>query len=177
MAGFCAAYKPADRRPPWAWCEEHLTVDESSPFPGRWRAAHSPWVRAVMEAFADNDVRNLVVQCAAQTANLECECLCAIQLDTRRRATGFLLVAMGTMDSVLSSPWDVVRSAAALVLDHNHPSGCPDPSENGIRVTRDLMRAGQLLKIGVLDHVVVGRPEPDRPRPWALMRELGHSAG
>ncbi|MCZ7640033.1 MAG: phage terminase large subunit family protein [Verrucomicrobia bacterium] len=78
IEGFCAACKPADRRPPWAWCEEHLTVDESSPFPGRWRAAHSPWVRAVMEAFADNDVRNLVVQCAAQTAKSQTAlaCLC-----------------------------------------------------------------------------------------------------
>ena len=111
--------------------------------------------------------------------NPECECLVAIHLNTRRRATGFHLVAMGTMDSVLSSPREVfrtaiIRSAAALVLAHNHPSGCPDPSENDIRVTRDLMRAGQLLKIEVVDHVVVGRPEPDRPRPWASLREMGY---
>ncbi|HNQ88396.1 MAG TPA: JAB domain-containing protein [Verrucomicrobiota bacterium] len=111
--------------------------------------------------------------------NPECECLVAIHLNTRRRATGFHLVAMGTMDSVLSSPREVfrtaiIRSAAALVLAHNHPSGCPDPSENDIRVTRDLMRAGQLLKIEVVDHVVVGRPEPDRPRPWVSLREMGY---
>ena len=88
---------------------------------------------------------------------------------------------MGTMDMVLSSPREVfrtaiVRSAAALVLAHNHPSGCPDPSENDIRVTRDLMRAGQLLKIEVLDHVVIGRSEPDRPRPFASLREAGYFA-
>ena len=85
---------------------------------------------------------------------------------------------MGTMDSVLSSPREVfrtaiIRSAAAIVIGHNHPSGDPTPSENDIRVTRDLMRAGQLLKIEVLDHVVVGRPEPDRPCPFASMREMG----
>ena len=52
IEGFCAACKPADRRPPWQWAEEHITVDETSPHPGRWRSANSPWVRPVMEAFA-----------------------------------------------------------------------------------------------------------------------------
>ena len=115
--------------------------------------------------------------------NPECECLVAIHLNTRRRATGFHLVAMGTMDTVLSSPREVFRTAisrgaaaAALVICHNHPSGDPSPSEADIRVTRDLMRAGQLLKIEVLDHVVIGRPDPDRPRPWASLRELGFLA-
>ena len=44
------------------------------------------------------------------------------------------------------------------MLMHNHPSGDPTPSDADIKVTRDLIRAGQLLKIDVLDHVVVGRP-------------------
>jgi DNA repair protein RadC len=44
----------------------------------------------------------------------------------------------------------VVSSAAAIVLMHNHPSGDPTPSEADIKVTRDLIRAGQLLKIEVL---------------------------
>jgi len=110
--------------------------------------------------------------------NPECECLCAVHLNTRRRATGFHLVSIGTMDSILVGARGVfraaiVRSAAALVIGHNHPSGDPAPSEADIRATRDLMRAGQLLKIEVLDHVVVGRPEPDRPCPFASMREMG----
>jgi DNA repair protein RadC len=41
---------------------------------------------------------------------------------------------------------------------HNHPSGDPTPSEADIKVTRDLIRAGQLMKIDVIDHVIVGRP-------------------
>jgi DNA repair protein RadC len=113
--------------------------------------------------------------------NPEVETLCAIHLNTRRRATGFHLVAMGTMDTILSSPREVfrtaiVRSAAALVIAHNHPSGDPSPSEADIRVTRDLMRAGQLLRIEVLDHVVIGRSEPDRPFPWVSLREAGFFA-
>jgi DNA repair protein RadC len=49
-----------------------------------------------------------------------------------------------------------VAAAAAIVVMHNHPSGEPEPSEADIRVTRDLIRAGQLLKIDLLDHVIMG---------------------
>jgi DNA repair protein RadC len=62
-----------------------------------------------------------------------------------------------------------VAAAAAVILMHNHPSGDPSPSEGDIRVTRDLIRAGQLLKIEVLDHVIVGAGEKR-----ASLRELGY---
>jgi DNA repair protein RadC len=65
-------------------------------------------------------------------------------------------------------------SAAAVVLAHNHPSGDPSPSEADIKVTRDLIRAGQLLKIEVLDHVIIGRATPERPKDYASLRELGY---
>ena len=66
-----------------------------------------------------------------------------------------------TLDTILVHPREVFRvaialSAAAVVLMHNHPSGEPTPSEADIKVTRDLIRAGQLLKIEVCDHVIVG---------------------
>jgi len=51
---------------------------------------------------------------------------------------------------------------------HNHPSGEPAPSEADIKVTRDLIRAGQLLKIEVLDHVIIGNPK------HSSLRELGY---
>jgi DNA repair protein RadC len=50
----------------------------------------------------------------------------------------------------------IIASASAVVLAHNHPSGDPSPSEADLKVTRDLIRAGQLLKIEVLDHVIIG---------------------
>ena len=49
-------------------------------------------------------------------------------------------------------------SAAAIIIAHNHPSGEPTPSEADIKITRDFIRAGQLLKIEVLDHIVIGNP-------------------
>jgi DNA repair protein RadC len=50
----------------------------------------------------------------------------------------------------------IMASAAAIIIAHNHPSGEPTPSEADIKITRDLIRAGQLLKIEVLDHIVIG---------------------
>lgn len=91
----------------------------------------------------------------------EAECLVALLLNTRRRVKGHQLVTIGTMDMLLVDPRTLFRVAiiagtAALVLMHNHPSGDASPSESDIKVTRDLVRAGHLLKIEVLDHVIVG---------------------
>jgi len=58
-------------------------------------------------------------------------------------------------------------------LAHNHPSGDPTPSESDIRITRDLIRAGQLLKIEVLDHVIIGHATQERPKDYVSLRELG----
>jgi DNA repair protein RadC len=100
-------------------------------------------------------------------------------LNTRRRLLRVEDISHGTLDTILVHPREVFRSAiaanaAAIVLVHNHPSGDPTPSEADIKVTRDLIRAGQLLKIEVLDHVIIGRATPDRPKDYASLRELGY---
>ena len=63
FVGIGAGSRLPDRRPPWRWCEEHVYVDDSSPMPGKWRSDFSPWVRAVMEDFADNNIKDIAVQC------------------------------------------------------------------------------------------------------------------
>ena len=93
--------------------------------------------------------------------NPECECLAVLMLNTRRRIKGHQLLTIGTLDTLLITPLMVFRgaiigAAAAVLIAHNHPSGDATPSEADIKVTRDLIRAGQLLKIDVLDHVVIG---------------------
>jgi len=105
----------------------------------------------------------------------ECECLVVLILNTRRRVKGHYLVSIGTMDTLLVHPREVFRlaimtAAAAVVVAHNHPSGDSSPSEADIKVTRDLIRAGQLLKIELLDHVIIGRPNR------TSLRELGYFA-
>jgi hypothetical protein len=90
--------------------------------------------------------------------NLECECFAVLFLNTRRRVKGHQLITLGTMDTLLVHPREVFRaavisSASCIILMHNHPSGESQPSETDIKVTRDLIRAGQLLKIEVMDHI------------------------
>ena len=103
-------------------------------------------------------------------------------LNTRRRLIGVEKIADGTLDTILVHPRDVFKpaiaaNAAAVVLLHNHPSGEAAPSEADIKVTRDLIRAGQLLKIEVLDHVILGRATEERPKDYMSLRELGYFAG
>jgi len=100
---------------------------------------------------------------SASSLNPECECLVVFILNTRRRIKGHYLVSIGTMDTILCHPREIFRlaimaSAAAIIIAHSHPSGDPTPSEADIKITRDLIRAGQLLKIEVLDHIVIGNP-------------------
>jgi DNA repair protein RadC len=102
-------------------------------------------------------------------------------LNTRRRLIRVepVLISQGTLDTILVHPREVFKAAiaanaAAIVLAHNHPSGDPTPSEADIKVTRDLVRAGQLLRIEVLDHIILGRRTPARPRDYVSLRELGY---
>lgn len=102
-----------------------------------------------------------------------------LMLNTRRRLIRVEQISQGTLDTILVHPREVFKSAiaaraAAIVLVHNHPSGDPTPSEADIKVTRDLIRAGQLLKIDVLDHVVLGHATEGRPKDYASLRELGY---
>lgn len=107
------------------------------------------------------------------------ERLHVLLLNTRRRLLRVETVAEGLLDQILVHAREVFRPAIvagahSIILVHNHPSGDPSPSEADIRVTRDLIRAGHLLKIELLDHVILGRRTVDRPRDYASLRELGY---
>lgn len=109
----------------------------------------------------------------------EVELFQVVLLNTRRKLIRVEKISQGTLDTILVHPREVFKyaiaaNAAAVVLVHNHPSGDPSPSEADIKVTRDLIRAGQLLKIEVLDHVIIGRATSERPRDYVSLRELGY---
>jgi DNA repair protein RadC len=102
-----------------------------------------------------------------------------VLLNTRRKLIRVEPISQGTLDTILVHPREVFKlaisaNASAVVLVHNHPSGDPSPSEADIKVTRDLIRTGQLLKIDVLDHVILGRKTKERDKDYASLRELGH---
>jgi DNA repair protein RadC len=105
--------------------------------------------------------------------NADCECFVVLLLNTRRRIKGHQLISIGTLDQIIVHPREVFRAAiaiaaSAVVLMHNHPSDDATPSEADIKTTRDLIRAGQLLKIDVVDHVIIGGSK------HCSLRELGY---
>jgi len=102
-----------------------------------------------------------------------------VLLNTRRKLVRVEEISQGTLDTILVHPREVFKlaiaaNASAIVLAHNHPSGDPTPSEADIKVTRDLIRAGQLLKIEVLDHVIIGKRTAERTKDFVSLRELGY---
>jgi DNA repair protein RadC len=99
----------------------------------------------------------------SQCYNPECECFVVLILNTRRKCKGHYLVSIGTQDTLLVHAREVFRlaimtAANSIILMHNHPSGNETPSSADLKVTNDLIRAGQILKIEVLDHVILGQP-------------------
>lgn len=102
-----------------------------------------------------------------------------VLVNTRRRLIRVEPIAVGTLDSVIIHPREVfypalVARASAVVLIHNHPSGDPTPSEADIKLTRELIRAGKLLKVEVLDHIILGCRTTDRPKDFVSLREMGY---
>ena len=100
------------------------------------------------------------------------EAFVVLILNTRRRILGHNLVALGGLDSVNVHAREVFRpvivaAGSALILAHNHPSLDPSPSEADIRVTRDLVGAGKLLRLEILDHVIIGST-------FTSLRSLGY---
>ena len=105
------------------------------------------------------DVANLLL---AEMSFLEQEHLRVLLLDTRNRVTAVAEVYKGNVNTSLIRAAEVFRDAVrqncpAIIVVHNHPSGDPSPSEDDVAVTRQLVEAGRLLDIEVLDHVVIGR--------------------
>lgn len=70
------------------------------------------------------------------------------------------LVYIGTIDSIAVYMRDIFAKAmpdfpAAIIVSHNHPSGDPSPSKDDIRTTQQLVSAGQILGVPLLDHIIV----------------------
>lgn len=89
------------------------------------------------------------------------EVLMAIAINTKGKAIGFTTVSIGDLCSASSHPREIFKfavcsNAGSIVLAHNHPSEDPTPSEIDIEITKRLARAGEILDIPLLDHIIVG---------------------
>lgn len=89
------------------------------------------------------------------------EVFAIITLDTQAQITGVFEVSIGTLSASLVSPREVfkraiLQNAAAIVLGHNHPSSIPEPSCDDLKITKVLVKAGNIIGIKVIDHIIVG---------------------
>ena len=87
-------------------------------------------------------------------------------------------ISRGLLDASLVHPREVFREAirsatAAVVLVHNHPSGDPTPSAEDIRITKQLVEAGRIIDIQVLDHIILGKHSSQMENDFFSFREAG----
>ena len=99
-----------------------------------------------------------------------------LMLNTKHTVTAMHCVTVGLLDRSQVHAREVFRQAitdncSRIVLCHNHPSGDPTPSAQDISCTRDLVAAGKIVGIEVLDHVVIGCRTPSRPKDFLSFRE------
>lgn len=105
--------------------------------------------------------------------NLAQESFHALLLDVKNNLINRVMVTLGLASASLTHPRETFRSAithnaSSIVCVHSHPSGDPSPSAEDLRVTRQLVEAGRIIDIKVIDHVVMGRD----PK-FVSMREAG----
>ncbi len=97
----------------------------------------------------------------ADMGTLEQEVMRTLLLDTKNRVLAMPTVYAGSLNTTVIRISELFREAirqncAALILAHNHPSGDPSPSPEDVAVTREIVQAGKILDIDVLDHLVIG---------------------
>ncbi len=91
------------------------------------------------------------------------ECFVVLSVNVKHRPIGRpVMVAMGSVNTVEVHPRDVFRqavkkNAAAVIVAHNHPSGDVEPSDADKILTQRLVKAGEILGIDVLDHIVISK--------------------
>lgn len=104
------------------------------------------------------DAANLLM---SEMSFLEKEHLRLILMDTRNQVLSTPTIYIGSLNSSVIRIGELFRAAikenaAAFIVAHNHPSGDPSPSPEDVAVTRQIVQAGSLLNIDVLDHIVIG---------------------
>ncbi len=115
------------------------------------------------------DVAQLLI---AEMSYLEQEHFRVLFIDTRNRLLDSETVYVGSINAMYIRVAEVFRAAtrrncAAIIVAHNHPSGDPSPSPEDVEVTRQLVQAGKLLNIEMLDHLIIGRQK------FVSLRERG----
>ena len=109
---------------------------------------------------------------------LDRESFRVLLLNTKNALLKRCEVSRGSLNASIVEPREVFKdaiaaSAASMILAHNHPSGDPTPSSEDIAITKRLVKAGELLNISVLDHIILGQRTKERQQDYVSLKELG----
>lgn len=107
-----------------------------------------------------NDISN-VCYSVLRTHEFDIEKMYVFFLSTKNIITGFTEVSSGTLNSSLVHPREIFKAAIlhncnSIIITHNHPSGDVTPSNEDLQITKMLKKAGELLHIELLDHIITG---------------------
>lgn len=122
-------------------------------------------------------------RCVAPSfAGEERERFVVVVLDIKNRPRHVSTVAEGSVDLCPVDPREVFATAlrergSAVLVAHNHPSGDPNPSREDLELTERLVKAGTLLGIPVLDHIIVGRVRERADESYVSLAERGLMPG
>lgn len=160
-----------------------ITVEEIQDYTGL-SAAKARQVKAILELARRCSLprsKPSQIKCAADIAailvpdmvNLDREVFKSVLLNTKHHVIHIDTVAVGGLSSCQVAAREVFkeairRSAAAIIIAHNHPSGDSTPSAEDIGLTSGLVQAGKVIDIPILDHIIVGR------YGYVSLREQGH---
>ena len=111
-----------------------------------------------------------------EISHLDQEEFRTVMLDTKNQLLGIETVYRGSLNASMIRVGEVYKAAlrrnsAAIIVCHNHPSGEPDPSPEDVLLTKEIVAAGKLLDVELLDHLVIGQGR------WISMREKGLGFG
>ena len=110
---------------------------------------------------SSKDVYEVCLHYVPQFKGLKKEVFRVLMLDSKNRIFAESIVSQGSLTSSIVHPREVFapaikNSAASLIFLHNHPSGDPTPSPEDVEITRRLVKAGEIIGIKVLDHIIIG---------------------
>lgn len=119
------------------------------------------------------DIRDILTKHMEMHLEAE-EVLMMITVDTKHRVTGIFEVSRGSLNSSLAHPREVFKrallmNAAGIFVAHNHPSGDVTPSRDDTAITERLQKAGDILGVSLLDHLIIG----DTPERYYSFRDGG----
>ncbi len=136
--------------------------------------------RRMADSLDEREIINSPADAAAlvqyEMSALEQEQLRVFLLDTRHHVMEIVEVYNGSVNSTQVNVGELFkpairRGAQAIIVVHNHPTGDPTPSPDDVAVTRNILQAGKLLEIDLLDHLIIGQGR------WVSLKERGLGFG